>query len=334
MSIAVDLGPRTELFALPRSLPLACGGTLEHGLLAYERFGRRDAPVVVVQGGISAGRQVATRGQLTGWWDAIVAPGGPIDLRRVQVLGIDFLGGVGASSGPGNHPGPFPVVTSIDQAHATACLLDHLGIDALHAFVGASYGGMVGLALASKAPARVERLVVFGAPAESAALATGWRCVQRDIVDLGRRAGDEAAGLAIARALAMTTYRGVEELQRRFRGQVRPDAVEPRFGVGEYLRARGRHFAEAFDAQSFDVLSRAIDLHAIDPASITATTTVLGARTDRLVPPSQLLALVAALEAPCVYESIDSVYGHDAFLVEPELLAPYIAAALAEGGRP
>ena len=213
---------------LPTSFPLREGGTLRGGQLAFECFGRAKGPVVIVQGGISAGRHVAARDGRAGWWSGIVGPGRAIDTRRYRVLAFDFLGGAGASSGPAD----CPTVTSEDQARATLHALDELGIDRVHAFVGASYGGMVGLALAAIAPARVQRLVVFGAPARAHPLATAWRCLQRDAVRLGRAAGREAAGLELARALAMTTYRGADELAERF-------TAPPRV-VGRALSLRGR----------------------------------------------------------------------------------------------
>src|SRR5262249_20658192 len=148
-----------------------------------------------------------------GWWDAVVGPGRAIDTRRFRVLATDYIGGAGASTGPEPARGPFPVVTSHDQAEAIVRLLDALGVEKIHAFVGASYGGMVGLALAARHPQRVARLVAFGAPERSHPVATAARSVQRRILRLGLERGFDGEAVALARSLAMTTYRTPAELR-------------------------------------------------------------------------------------------------------------------------
>jgi len=316
VNAAVTLSASTGLVQLPLEFPLASGLVLEGAMLGFEENGPPDAPAVVVLGGISAGRHVA------GWWDAFVGPGRALDTRELRVLGVDFLGGIGASSGPESSGlgASFPPVGADDQARAIACLLDHLGIGKLHAFVGSSYGGQVALAFAANHGERLERAVVIAAAHATHPLARAWRHVQRGILDLGVAAGCEAEAVALARALAMTTYRTSEELLERF-GE-NGEALEG------WLAARGREFAGRFDAASYRVLSQAIDLSRVEPERIEVPTTLVAFRGDRLVPLELVRELRRRLAGPAALHEIDSRYGHDGFLKEVAALSGILRGAL------
>ncbi len=329
-SVTIPLS--TKLFALPLRFPLEHGNELRGAQLAYEIVGPAGGPLVVVQGGISAGRHVAggAHPDCDGWWPELVGSGKAIDTDRFRVLGVDFLGGPGASTGPTQLANEsFPAITSSDQANAIALLLDHLDEPTV-AFVGASYGGMVGLAFGARYPERLSSLVAISAADRSHPLATAWRSVQRQIVELGLSTGAAREGLELARALAMTSYRTPHEFAQRFDAAPRTVDGRPRFPVEDYLRARGRDFGTRFDARSFLCLSQAIDLHRIDPASITSRTTLVAVSSDQLVPPTQLVELSRRIAGPIRLVEIDSLFGHDAFLKEHEALAPVLCAALAE----
>ena len=333
MSHTTTLANSTSLFHLPLAWPLTHGGELRGGQLAYELLGPdhtpENAPLVVVQGGISASRHVAGHSGERGWWHGLVGPGRALDTNEVRVLSVDPLGGDGASSGPRTCAiRPFPTVTSTDQARALALLLDHLGAQRDVTFVGASYGGMVGLALAALEPTRLRALVAISAADRSHPLATAWRSVQRRAVRLGRTHGAEHEALALARGLAMATYRSANELEQRFDGP--PIEVDGtlRFPVEDYLEARGRAFADSFDADAFLCLSQAIDLHRIDPAAISTPTTLVAVDSDQLVPIEQVRALSRRLGGPTRLVETSSLYGHDAFLKEQDTLAPILRAAL------
>src|SRR4051812_3425259 len=130
----------------------------------YTLVGRTDAPIIVVLGGISATRHVAfgpTPGE-RGWWQSIVGEGKAIDLQEFRVLGIDFIDGGRDATGR-----PRRAVTTHDQAGWVARVLRAVGASRIHAAVGASYGGMVALALAESHPELVERLIVISAPHEA-----------------------------------------------------------------------------------------------------------------------------------------------------------------------
>ncbi|HVS62017.1 MAG TPA: homoserine O-succinyltransferase [Thermoanaerobaculia bacterium] len=325
------------LCPLPSATLLARGGCLEQAELAYELCGPEDAPVVAVLGGISAHRHVTATCSNTapGWWPKVVGPGAAIDTRRLRVLSFDYLGGNGGSSGPRSRPGrAFPTVTTEDQADALAHLLDHLEIDRLAAFVGASYGGMVALSFAARHPRRLGRLIAISAADRSHPQATALRSVQRGIARLGLERGASEEALALARALAMVTYRSPAELEQRFDQPPSwdDDAATPRFPVESYLRACGERFARGFDPHAFLCLSESLDLHRVDAGSIETPATLLAVRSDQLVPPSQLTSLARRLAGPCRLVEIDSIYGHDAFLKEVELVGRLLHRSLIDLG--
>jgi homoserine O-acetyltransferase len=243
-------------------------------------------------------------------------------------LSFDYLGGSGDSTGPGAGEA-FPSISSYDQAEALVRLLNHLGIKSLRAIAGGSYGGMVALAFGERYPDRVSRLIVIGAPDRPNPLATAWRSVQRRIVRFAIEQGNGREGLQLARALAMTTYRSAEELNARFSGPAaRDDAGGFVFPIEEYLFNRGRDYAARYLPEAFLCLSESIDLHCVEADRVCVPVTAVAVREDQLVPIADIRALVARLPAGRLHE-ISSLYGHDAFLKESELLRDIFATALA-----
>lgn len=321
---------------LPPSWPLEHGGAVADGHLAYEIVGPAGAPLLVVAGGISASCHITATDRCPepGWWQALVGPGRPIDTRTFRVLGFDFLGGNGASSGPGKltppRPRAFPCISTFDQARALAYLLDALDIERCAGFVGASYGGMVGLAFAALYPRRLGKLIAISAADHSHPQSTAWRTVQRKVVHLAKSRGAEAEGLALARSLAMVTYRSPMEMAQRFADAPRATDQGFSFPVEAYLDARGRAFAESFAADAFLCLSQSIDLHRIDPKEIEAPTTLVSVSSDQLVPARQIAALSRRITGPTRLVEIPSIFGHDAFLKETETLGLVLRGFLTE----
>ncbi|MEW9624989.1 homoserine O-succinyltransferase MetX [Rhodanobacter geophilus] len=286
----------------------------------YLWCGAPDAPTVIVQGGISADRDVtAPADAAPGWWQPLVAAGAAVDLERYRVLAIDWL--VPAELGTST-------VSSEDQADALAALLDALGIARAQAFIGSSYGAMVALAFAARHPQRAERLVLLCGAHRAHPLSTAQRSVQRGIVRLGQQSGRLDEALALARQLAMTTYRGSAEFGRRFAGAPEWRGDRFHFPVEDYLEHQGRRFVERFDAERFLALSESIDLHDVKPEQVPLPATLIGFPSDRLVPLADLCELQRRLRGPATLEVVESPYGHDAFLKEPEQLAPLLREAL------
>jgi homoserine O-acetyltransferase len=295
------------------------GGTLEALSIGYALSGEPGMPVVLALGGISASRRVFDpSGGRNGWWHEIVGPGKALDTQRVAVLGMDYIGGTGASTGPAAGA-TFPCVSSYDQADAVRRLLDHLRIPRLTAIVGASYGGMVALAFGELYPERVDRLIVISAADCAHPMATAWRSVQRNMARLGLAAGCPTQALELARALAMSTYRSPEEFAARFRKPPRMEGGRPVFAVEEYLQARGRDYAARNRPEAFICLSESIDLHQVDASRIPVRTEVVAVREDQLVPIADMRALTARLPDARLHE-VSSLLGHDAFLKEAEQL--------------
>lgn len=327
---AVTLTPGARLFVPSSPLALKHGARLEAWHLGFQLEGPESAPVVIVQGGISSNQHVCRteRDPSAGWWDAIVGPGCAIDTRQFRVLSTDYLGGTGASSGPGTSGDAFPAITSHDQAEAIVRLLDALDIETVHAFVGASYGGMVGLALAESHPRRLGRLIAFGAPERSHPAATAARSVQRRILRLGIDLGFDSEAVALARSIAMTTYRSPAELQSRFDAPPEWSEAEPVFPVETYLASRGAAYARTATPRSYVTLLRAIDLHRVRGESIRVPTLLIGATTDVLVPIAQIEELAEKLPCGRGLVRIASPYGHDAFLKESDAIGQAIRAGL------
>jgi homoserine O-acetyltransferase len=285
--------------------------------VVYQVYGPAHAPVTVVLGGISADRHLAAIGsdRRPGWWPGVVAPGGALDPDRQRLVGIDWVD-------DGDRP-----ITTRDQARAVVAVLDHLGVERA-AVVGASYGGMVGLALAATHTERVRALVALAAAHRPHPLATAWRVIQRRTARLASVAGAPELGVSLARALAMTTYRSAQELDGRFDWRAAGDADAPRFEVEAYLDARGADFARRFGPTRFSRLSESIDLHAVDPGSIGVPTTLVSFDTDALVPPWLVDELARGAPGVRCHLTLSSIFGHDAFLKEVDLVSDVVRSAL------
>jgi homoserine O-acetyltransferase len=275
--------PRLESYCTSGTSP-----TRDHAL-----FGPEDAPCVLVLGGISA------RADLE-WWRDMVGPGKALDTDHTRLLSVTPLGG-----------------STAGEARRLLRLLDTLQLD-LHAAVGCSYGGMAALALAALAPSRVGRLVLLGAAHRPHPLATAWRLVQRQILDLGTHAGQPARGVDLARQLAMTTYRSAAELDQRF------DAAS----VTHWLAHHGARYAATVHPARYAELSLAIDTHDVDPTHVTVPSTLIGFDTDQLVPPWLLRELQRQTSGPCELHVVPTLHGHDGFLLEVDALTPIVSAAV------
>ncbi len=275
------------------------------------------APVVVVLGGISASRDARS------WWPAIVGHKRAVDTRGFRVVGMDWLDG-----GEGRDGRPLRAISTHDQADALAAVLDEHEVQSLHAIVGASYGGMVALAFADRYPTRVEHVVAISAPARAHPMSTALRSIQRRIVELGLETGRGRDALAIARGLAMTTYRSAEEFGERFAESRDPRAE--RCSVENYLKHHGGKFVDVMSPARFLALSHSADAHSVDPTRIATRATFVAARGDTIVPIAQMDELAARWAGTSRLIELPARTGHDAFLAEPELIGPVLYDSLNE----
>jgi homoserine O-acetyltransferase len=293
-------------------LPLRHGGEPDV-VLRYEIVGG-GAEVLFVTGGISAGRHVIATDSFpeAGWWQAQAAS---FDRDRYALVSFDWVGVDGSLDLP---------IDPADQAEAIARLLDHLRIERVHAFIGSSYGGMVGMHLAARYSKRVGALLAISASGSAHPFSSASRALQRRVLEFGESVGDAAAGVALARAMAMLTYRTPEEFSERFAEQVDVRGGRVRVPAESYLEAQGDKHARRMASVAYRRLSESIDLHRINPAELKIPATLVAVDSDSLVPPADVDAFAAA--APdAQFFLMTSRYGHDAFLKEEAQVAARIA---------
>lgn len=292
----------------------------------YEWAGPAGAPVVVLAGGISAHRHVAATAQFPerGWAEDLVGRGRALDPDRLRVLAFDFLGADGALDVP---------LDTADQADALALLLDHLGIAALQAFVGYSYGALVAQQFGLRHPRRVQRLVLVSGAHRAHPYAAAWRALQRRAVALGQLQCSDENGLALARQFAMLSYRTPEEFGERF--DAAPEVINGRVRVAaeDYLDAAAAQYVARTPVTAWLRLSESIDLHRIDPTQLLTPTVVVAVEGDRLVPLADLVALVEGLGPRGSLRVLRSPYGHDAFLKETDRIDAILATVIRTPGE-
>ena len=207
--------------------------------------------------------------------------------------------------------------------------LEHLPTRRADDINGAPCGDMAAHARAEATPARAAGLVLIPAGGEPHPLATANRELQRRVVALGLESGKADEALAIARGMAMLTYRTPDEFAARFEGGIDACCPQTASAPGAYLRARGAAFRQVMSPERFLSLSGSIDRHRIDPAAISCPVLLIGADSDQLVPPEQMRALAARLAGPAELHLLPCLWGHDMFLKDAEavgrLVAPFLA---------
>jgi homoserine O-acetyltransferase len=293
--------------------------------LRYELQGPVGAPVVFVAGGISAHRHLTASLVFpeNGWLNDLVGAGRALDPAQRQLLAFDFIGADGRLDAP---------IDSADQADAIAKLLGALGIARLEAFVGYSYGALVGLQFAARHPERVKKLIAVSGAHRAHPYAAAWRALQRRAVTLGQLQCADAQGLSLARQFAMLSYRTPEEFGERFDSA--PEIVNGRVRVAaeDYLDAAGAQYVARTPVTAYVRLSESIDLHRVDPADVRVPTLVVAVEGDRLVPLSDSVALVEGLGTLGQLRVLRSPYGHDAFLKETDRIDSILTSALRAAG--
>jgi homoserine O-acetyltransferase/O-succinyltransferase len=353
-----DRSPRADPTLVPSSRPSLGAGRIEAadlGELSLEAGGPRlsvtlayrhdgpgpDAPQVLVVHALTGSADAAGD-----WWTPLIGPGRALDTRRVGVLCANLLGGRYGSTGPTSvdpatgapFGATFPVLTARDEARALWALADRLGIGRFALVTGGSLGGMIAQEVALERPDAVGHLLPMAAPAATGAMAIAWNHIQLELID---RLGNE--GLAIARQLAMTTYRSEDDFDGRFgRGR----EADGRFSIASYLDHQGGKLLGRFDPDTYRVLVGVMDGHDVgrDRGGITAAyralassgtaVTGVGIPGDILYGPDQVRALVdnaSAAGVAATYRELRSSKGHDAFLIEWDQLTAIVGDALAEG---
>jgi homoserine O-acetyltransferase len=368
-----------QFLTIARDHPIALdGGVTMHDVdIAYETWGALDdsaSNAVLLCHAWTGDSHAAGAGLHAqvggGWWEGMIGPGLAIDTDRWFVVCANVLGGCQGSTGPASpHPDDgkpygsrFPVITIRDMVRVQARLADHLGVDAWHSVVGGSMGGMQVLEWAITYPMRVRSIVPIATCAQATAQQIAWGAIGRRAIrlDANWNNGDyyDAApgegpwqGLAVARMIAQVTFRSDNVFTDRFGRNLAAEALNgktlgkgfdlwQRFEVERYLDHHGDKLIRRFDANSYLIIGKAMDLHDVGRgrnglqsamARITVPTLSMGIWSDMLYPAyqqRQIRDILVANGTPCEYVEIDSPHGHDAFLINLDQVGPPLTAFL------
>ncbi len=347
--------PQRARFEAP--LKLRSGAELAGYELVYETYGRLNAAgtnAILVCHALSGHHHVAGHyagdADSAGWWDNIVGPGRPLDTDRFFVVGVNNLGGCHGSTGPSTlNPATgkpwgadFPMMAVVDWVHAQARLADLLGIDSWAAVIGGSLGGMQALRWTITYPERVRNAIVIASSPKLSAENIAFNEVARQAIltDPDFHGGHyyehnvkPVRGLRLARMLGHITYLSGDQMAERFGRKMRNDTLsfgyDVEFEVESYLRYQGDKFAGYFDANTYLLMTKALDY--FDPArerhgDLAATLAQAKARflvisftTDWRFSPDRSREIVNALlknGQDVAYANVDYPAGHDSFLMD------------------
>ncbi|MGI9150716.1 MAG: homoserine O-succinyltransferase MetX [Limnohabitans sp.] len=354
--------PQAMHFAEP--LALQSGAQVRDYTLAYETYGTLNADrsnAVLVCHALNASHHVAGvyegQDKSEGWWDNMIGPGKPVDTNRFFVIGVNNLGSCFGSTGPMHtHPdtgkvygADFPVVTVEDWVNAQALLLDRLGVKQLAAVLGGSLGGMQALSWTLQYPDRVRHAVVVASAPNLTAENIAFNEVARRaiVTDPDFHGGHfyqhgvvPQRGLRIARMVGHITYLSDDVMNEKFGRELRDAVVgsatgykystqDVEFQIESYLRYQGDKFSEYFDANTYLLITRALDY--FDPARAyggdlsaafartAAKFLLVSFTTDWRFSPARSREMVQALldnQRDVSYAEIDAPHGHDAFLLD------------------
>jgi homoserine O-acetyltransferase len=355
MSVLSESAPKVVSTQSVRfdSLPLDCGETLALVDVAYQTYGELNAArsnAILVQHAFSGDAHaagVSVEGGQLGWWDNMIGPGKGFDTDQYFVICSNVLGGCRGTTGPASidpstskpYGSRFPFITMADMVRLQKRLVEHLGIDRLLSVAGGSMGGMQALQWVLDYPDAVASAMPIATTHRHSAQQIAFNEVGRQSImgDPDWSGGDyyggkgPARGLSVARMVGHSTYMSDESMREKFgrkRRIANGTADENLFEVESYLRYRGGQFVSRFDANSYLVISRAMDsfdlaekLGSLGDAfeKTLARFLVISFTSDWLYPSYQSQEIVRALRGrnqDIAYVEIPSDYGHDAFLLE------------------
>ena len=360
-----------QLFSERNPFILQSGKKLYHVQVAFETYGqlneRRDNGILICHAltgdahaaGITQVSEALLqkipyyahkKPQQLGWWDGLIGPGKALDTDRYFVVCPNILGSCYGTTGPASlRPGTqkpygpeFPVISVRDMVRVQKALTDYLGLKRLHAVIGGSLGGMMTLEWGIMYPDFMKALIPIAAPAAHSAWAIGFNHLARQAImtdpdwNGGYYQKQPQKGLALARQIAMISYRTHPSFQERFGRLLQPEAADGRFQVESYLSYQGQKLVRRFDANSMILLTKAMDAHDVGKGrggikealkTIKAQTLSIGIDTDILYPTDEQKE-IARLVPKARYDEIHSLNGHDAFLIEYDQLNAMIGEFL------
>jgi homoserine O-acetyltransferase len=337
-------------------LRLELGGTLRPVDVAFETYGTLNltgSNAILVCHALTGNAHAAGVGPdgQQGWWDGLIGPGRAFDTNRYFVVCANFLGSCYGTTGPvSQNPATgrpyrmqFPQFTVRDMVRVQHALLGRLGVRRLAAIAGGSLGGMQVLEWALMYPEMVDAIIPIATAVRHSAWCIGLNEAGRSAImndplwNNGEYDEPPAAGLALARVVAMISYRSRVSFEQRF-GRNRSPAGNGStiFDIQSYLRYQGRKLVERFDAATYVGITNAMDAHDVTRgrgdladvlAGIRARVLCLGIDTDVLYPVEEQKEIAAAIPG-ALYREITSQHGHDAFLIEFEQLNSLIGKFL------
>ena len=349
---------QVEHLDLPDGFTTALGGRLDHIQVSYESWGKlspaRDNAVLIVHTLTHDCHATGDyRDEEFGWWEGLIGPGRGMDTDRLFVICPNHLGSCFGSSGP-RFPAAdgepylerFPLLTPLDLMRVQRHFVRQLGIERLHMVIGPSMGGMVAWEWAIEAGDMADLVVVVAAPLRTSPYQIGLNWLQRRGVelDIAGSAASAAWGQMVSRGIGMLSYRSPVGLDEKF-GREWFKAPGPTlgergmFGVESWLRHQGQKMVKRFDAYSYILLSRAMDLHDVSEGRgslvsaldrVRGRTLVVGISSDHLYPPAEVhlgADILSHLGKPVEYAEIRSPHGHDAFLLETTQLGAILRDA-------
>ncbi|NND66255.1 MAG: homoserine O-acetyltransferase [Halioglobus sp.] len=348
--------PQVARFDEP--LPLVCGRELPAYEIVYETYGELNADcsnAVLVCHALSGHHHAAgyhsEQDRKAGWWDECIGPGKPLDTQRFFIVSLNNLGGCHGSTGPqsinpdtGKPWGPdFPPMRARDWVHSQARLADYLGIECWAAVVGGSLGGMQAMRWSIEYPERIKHCIVIAAALKLSAQNLAFNEVARQAIESDpafaggnylTQDSQPASGLALARMIGHITYLSDDAMANKFGRELRSGSLDlgedadVEFQVQSYLRYQGSQFSTNFDANTYVLMTRALDYFDLaleydnDPVAAfqhaKCSFMVISFSTDWRFAPERSREIVDALLAadrPVSYAEIEAREGHDAFLM-------------------
>ena len=345
------------------------GQTLSRLTITYETWGRLNAQrsnAVLIAHALTGTSHAASSQDAPepGWWEFLIGPGKAVDTRQYFVVCSNVLGGCSGSSGPSSidesigqpYGLSFPTVTISDMVRSQKELIDHLGISKLQLITGGSMGGMQAMEWAAIYPEMVEAIAPIATPGKAYPQSIAYRKAQRKAIMLDPewRGGNyygiscPKEGIELARLVGFISYRSEKEFAVRFgRDHHDPDLfdLKGRFEIESYLEHHGKKLAGWYDANTYLYLSKSMDLHDMGRGfesyeqgiqRIESKVLMVGINSDILFPVHQQKEVVKILRQTnpnVVYEEVDSIYGHDAFLIEEEQISKLIRDCLNGAGQ-
>ncbi|KXG44710.1 homoserine O-acetyltransferase MetX [Tepidibacillus decaturensis] len=329
-------------------LMLESGTILPQAHIAYERVGSIGAPVILVCHGLTGNQFAYGNDGTSGWWSGMIGPYQWIDTNEYQVITTNVIGGCNGTTGPLSinpdnkeiYRASFPFVTIRDMVHAQYKALRKMGIDHVHAVIGGSLGGMQVLEWGILYPTFMDKLFPLAATSYLSDYAIAFNAMSRFAIihdpkwNHGNYPLEDKPdhGLSLARMLGMITYRSQELYNQRFQRSLRNEwgnsHDEITFEIESYLSYQGDKLTKRFDANSYLYLLKAMDSHDIGRGRggwkealklLKAPMIAIAYKGDLLYPPESLKELTEAyrqLGGHANFYEIDTIYGHDGFLVE------------------